>query len=127
MNKEKRYLKIALAIVIISMLNSCSTHSLIGKWESQKQIIQKFNFTRELHQGKWYYHTMEFKKDGNLIIGNFESRIYDTVKYILTGKTIKITAKNGLISTIPILKINASELRTLDALDSVVTVYGRIK
>lgn len=126
--RSKKYLKTTLSIIISLLLFSCSsTHPLLGKWESKQQIIQRFDYSRELHQGEWYYHTMEFKKNGNLIIGNYKSQYYDTVKYTLNDRTIKITANNGFVSELPILKINASELRTLDVADSLVTIYKKMK
>lgn len=106
---------------------SCTTNTgLIGKWGKKQIIYPGVNLTKNIKESDWEYATMQFLQDSNLIVGLTTVK-YDTVKYSVKDSMISITAKNGFVSQIKILSVNATELKTMEIIDSSIIVYRRFK
>ena len=116
-----------LLLWLLSLFLSCTTKTgLIGKWEKKQIIHPGLNFTKNIKNGDWEYATMQFLQDSNLIIG-LNTVKYDPVKYSVKDSMINITAKNGFVSQVKILSVNATELKTMEIIDSSIIVYRRLK
>jgi hypothetical protein len=110
--------------VLISLLSCSSEKSILGKWGSVQLITKtgKEVISLNISKDDFRYSTWEFNPDGNLFMGKYKAR------YSINNDTINITAENGFISVVPIVKLTSNELRLreLSMGDSVVTVLKRI-
>jgi hypothetical protein len=113
---------------IICCFLSCTTRqSILGKWESTHLITKVGGQTISLNVSKedFRYSTWEFNNDGSLSMLTGRDKSH----YSLQNDTIRITAHNGTISVVPVIKLSGNELRIRDLLggDSVVRIFRRIK
>lgn len=83
--------------------------------------------TIKIPQGDWFYYTMIFNPEGSVVFGGRDKVEPGIVSYSLQHDNIIITANNGHVSVVPIVKLTKKKLQTLNTIDSSVTIFRRAR
>jgi len=131
MGQINHLVRYAVAITLLLGTAGCGgSRSLQGSWETTATVIRigKETILKDIKKGSFAYSRYIFRPDDTLIITGLNENQSMAMHYDFKNDTIRIIAQNGMVSVVPVLRLNHKELhlRHLSAGDSVVGIFRRI-